>query len=383
MDNTRVGRRSEARRRHGTITGATACLVAFASACAPPPPPPPTQAELDEERRIEEFDATAVAALSTVAAAVRYIEATGIGLTGADAVSLESLGLTVDAPEELAEAVGSDVAPILYVRGETTTPWEMSLSTPANQLSLWVGAVRSERHCVAIVMDPDFGDWSGFGEKEKCSATRAARSYGAARGVIGEREEFTWAVLAAGPADAEPPPGPGGALDAAAWAVLDSTVRAARHAAANAGLAAATVEALNALSLTVEASQEVASALGTDEAPIVYEDARSTTPWRASIAAPTDRDHDNVQGLWAVAVYSPLACRAIVLDPELGEWAGVGTDTDCAASNARRSYGESRGIGGHRNGFSWLPLPAAALNATTTTTGPTSGEPAQQPPRAH
>ena len=365
----------------GTLIAAAACVLVLVAACTPPPAAPPTQAELDEARRIEEYDATAVATLNTVAAAVRYIEATGIGLSGANAASLTSLGLTVDAPQELADAIGSAVAPILYISGETTTPWEMSLVVPDGSSALWVGAVRSERYCLAIVMDADFGDWSGYGDKDDCSAGRAGRSYGEARGVVGEREKFTWVVLERpDPADAESPPGPGGALDAAAWAVLDTTVQAARFAATTMDLSAASAESLSTLSLTVEASEELAEALGSDRAPIVFITSASTSPWKASVDAPHERDRDDVRGLWSVAVFTPLACRAIVLDPELGEWAGVATSGSCSGETAKSSYAAARGIGGHRGGFSWLPLPAAPHTATTTSSAPAASN--ETPPQA-
>ena len=56
-----------------------------------------------------------------------------------------------------------------------------------------------------------------------------------------------------------------------------------------------------------------------------------------------------------MAVRSSVACRVVVLDPDLGSWAGTTSSKDCSGASARNSYVELRGVGRQRGHYHWAP----------------------------
>ena len=128
-----------------------------------------------------------------------------------------------------------------------------------------------------------------------------------------------------------------GELDDAAVAALSVVVAAARSVyEAEGGFGGASVAVLEGMGLAIPATSELAQATGEEEVPLTF----------------------SMQAVWAVAVRSPVACRAVVLDPDLGSWAsttGTVGYSPCGAGVARNSYLERRGVGGERAYFHWAP----------------------------
>lgn len=148
-------------------------------------------------------------------------------------------------------------------------------------------------------------------------------------------------------------------MDDAAAAALSVVVAAARSVyEAEGGFAGASVAALEGMGLAIPATSELAQATGEEEVPLAFStQAAGRTPWEVSVLAPNPGD-SGALAVWAVAVRSPVACRAVVLDPDLGSWASTtGPDgySPCGAGAARNSYLERRGVGGERSYFHWTP----------------------------
>ena len=112
------------------------------------------------------------------------------------------------------------------------------------------------------------------------------------------------------------------------------------------------------MGLTIPATAELAEATGEEEVQLMFSSqAAGQTPWEVSVLAPNPGD-GGALAVWAVAVRSPVACRAVVLDPDLGSWAsttGTVGYSPCGANVARNSYLERRGVGGERSYFHWAP----------------------------
>lgn len=150
-----------------------------------------------------------------------------------------------------------------------------------------------------------------------------------------------------------------GELDDAAAAALSVVVAAARSVSeAEGGFAGASAAALGGMGLTIPAPSELAKATGEEGVTLMFSDqAAGRTPWEVSVLAPNPSD-GGALAVWAVAVRSPVACRAVVLDPDLGSWAsttGTVGYSPCGANVARNSYLERRGVGGERAYFHWTP----------------------------
>ncbi|MCY4631511.1 MAG: hypothetical protein OXE75_11615 [bacterium] len=179
---------------------------------------------------------------------------------------------------------------------------------------------------------------------------------------IGEPEQGEGTVAATEEAVADAAADGGGRvgeLDDAAVSALSVVVEAARSVfEAEGGFAAASVAALEGMGLVIPATSELAQAIGEEEVPLTFStQAAGQTPWEVSVLAPNPGE-GGAQAVWAVAVRSPVACRAVVLDPDLGSWAsttGTVGYSPCGAGVARNSYLERRGVGGERAYFDWAP----------------------------
>ena len=150
-----------------------------------------------------------------------------------------------------------------------------------------------------------------------------------------------------------------GELDDAAVAALSVVVAAARSVyEAEGGFGGASVAVLEGMGLAIPATSELAQATGEEDVPLRFSiQAAGQTPWEVSVLAPNPGE-SGAQAVWAVAVRSPVACRAVVLDPDLGSWAsttGTVGYSPCGAGAARNSYLERRGVGGKRAYFHWAP----------------------------
>ena len=148
-----------------------------------------------------------------------------------------------------------------------------------------------------------------------------------------------------------------GELDDAAVAALSVVVAAARSVyGVEGGFGGASVAVLEGKGLAIPATSELAEATGEEDVALSFFTTRVavTTPWEVSVLAP-DPGESGAVAVWAVAVRSPVACRAVVLDPELGSWAGTTTNRDCSGAHARNSYVQLRGVGGQRGNFHWAP----------------------------
>ena len=147
-----------------------------------------------------------------------------------------------------------------------------------------------------------------------------------------------------------------GELDDAAVAALSVVVAAARSVfEVEGGFGGASVAVLEGMGLAIPATSELAEATGEEDVALSFPtDVAVTTPWEVSVLAP-DPGEGGALAVWAVAVRSPVACRAVVLDPELGFWAGTTTNRNCSGAHARNSYVQLRGVGGQRGNFHWAP----------------------------
>ena len=150
-----------------------------------------------------------------------------------------------------------------------------------------------------------------------------------------------------------------GELDDAAVAALSVVVAAARSVyEAEVDFGGASVAVLEGMGLVIPATSELAQATGEEEVPLTFStQVAGQTPWEVSVLAPNPGE-GGAQAVWAVAVRSPVACRAVVLDPDLGSWAsttGTVGYSPCGAGVARNSYLERRGVGGERAYFDWAP----------------------------
>ena len=324
-----------------------------------------TDAPLDGDRRDAELDDAAVAALSAVVEVARSIYEAEGGFAGASVAVLEGMGLTIPATSELAEATGEeDVALTFPTQVAVTAPWDVSVLAPdpdgSGAEAVWAVAVRSPLVCRAVVFDPDLGSWAGT-SSGFCSGGEARNSYVQRRGIGGQRGHFHWApatpdrmtahtavVEGAGERrDAE--------LDDAAVAALSAVVEVARSIyEAEGGFAGASVAVLEGMGLTIPATSELAEATGEEDVALTFPtQVAVTAPWDVSVLAP-DPDGSGAEAVWAVAVRSPLVCRAVVFDPDLGSWAGTSSGF-CSGGEARNSYVQRRGIGGQRGHFHWAP----------------------------
>ena len=143
------------------------------------------------------------------------------------------------------------------------------------------------------------------------------------------------------------------------WRLCSVVVAAARSVyEAEGDFGGAGVAVLEGMGLAIPATSELAQATGEEEVPLTFSmQAAGQTPWEVSVLAPNPGE-SGAQAVWAVAVRSPVACRAVVLDPDLGSWAsttGTVGYSPCGAGVARNSYLERRGVGGERAYFHWAP----------------------------
>ena len=148
-----------------------------------------------------------------------------------------------------------------------------------------------------------------------------------------------------------------GELEDAAVAALSVVVAAARSVfEAEGDFGGASVAVLEGVGLAIPAPSELALATGKADVALTFPPSNVglTTPWEVSVLAP-DPGESGAEAVWAAAVRSPVACRAVVFDPDLGSWAGMSTNGDCSGGNARASYVRLRGIGGQRGNFQWTP----------------------------
>ena len=147
-----------------------------------------------------------------------------------------------------------------------------------------------------------------------------------------------------------------GELDDAAVAALSVVVAAARSVyEAEGDFGGVSVAVLEGMGLAIPATSELAQATGEEDVALTFPTRVAvTTPWEVSVLAP-DPGGSGAQAVWAVAVRSPVACRAVVFDLELGSWAGTTTNRNCSGAHARDSYVQLRGVGGQRGHFHWAP----------------------------
>ena len=330
-----------------------------------------TETASDGDGRVGELDDAAVAALSVVVAAARSVfEAEG-GFGGASVAVLEGMGLAIPATSELAQATDEEEVPLTFSsQAAGQTPWEVSVLAPnpgeSGAQAVWAVAVRSPVACRAVVLDPDLGSWAsttGTVGYSPCGAGVARNSYLERRGVGGERAYFHWAPATPDRITVDPAAVEGvgdgrvGELDDAAVAALSVVVAAARSVfEAEGDFGGASVAVLEGMGLVIPATSELAEATGEEDVALSFFTTRVavTTPWEVSVLAP-DPGESGAVAVWAVAVRSPVACRAVVLDPELGSWAGTTTNRDCSGAHARNSYVQLRGVGGQRGNFHWAP----------------------------
>ena len=107
--------------------------------------------------------------------------------------------------------------------------------------------------------------------------------------------------------------------------------------------------------MTIPATSELAEATGEERVALRFPvNVAVTAPWDVSVLAP-DPGGSGAEAVWAVAVRSPLVCRAVVLDPDLGSWAGTTSSGYCSGAAARNSYVPLRGVGGQRGHHDWAP----------------------------
>ena len=329
-----------------------------------------TDTALDGDGRVGELDDAAVAALSVVVAAARSVFEVEGGFGGASVAVLEGMGLAIPAPSELAQATGEeDVALTFPTHVAVTTPWEVSVLAPdpdeSGAQAVWAVAVRSPVACRAVVFDPDLGSWAGTTTNRNCSGAHARDSYVQLRGVGGQRGNFHWAPATPDRITVDPAAVEGvgdgrvGELDDAAVAALSVVVAAARSVYESEGdFGGVSVAVLEGMGLAIPAPSELAQATGEEDVVLTFPThVAVTTPWEVSVLAP-DPDESGAQAVWAVAVRSSVACRAVVFDPDLGSWAGTTTNRNCSGAHARDSYVQLRGVGGQRGHYHWAPATA-------------------------
>ena len=317
--------------------------------------------------RVGELDDAAVAALSVVVAAVRSVYEAEGDFGGASVAVLEGMGLAIPATSELAQATGEeDVALTFPTRVAVTTPWEVSVLAPdpgeSGAQAVWAVAVRSPVACRAVVFDLDLGSWAGTTTNRNCSGAHARDSYVQLRGVGGQRGNFHWAPATPDRITVDPAAVEGvgdrrdGELDDAAVAALSVVVAAARSVyEAEGDFGGASVAVLEGMGLAIPATSELAQATGEEDVALTFPTRVAvTTPWEVSVLAP-DPGESGAQAVWVVAVRSPVACRAVVFDLDLGSWAGTATNRSCSGAHARDSYVQLRGVGGQRGNFHWAP----------------------------
>ena len=313
--------------------------------------------------RVGELDDAAVAALSVVVAAARSVYEVEGGFGGASVAALEGMGLAIPATAELAEATGEENVALGFGTEPAVTPWVVSVIAPnpsdGDAGLLWAAAVRSPVACRAVVLDPDLGAWAGMTQSGNCSGQDARNSYVPQRGVGGQRAGYTWAPATTDNLTASPEEMDGvvgvGELDDAAVAALSVVVAAARSVyEVEGGFGGASVAALEGMGLAIPATAELAEATGEENVALGFGTEPAVTPWVVSVIAPNPSDGD-AGLLWAAAVRSPVACRAVVLDPDLGAWAGMTQSGNCSGQDARNSYVPQRGVGGQRAGYTWAP----------------------------
>ena len=322
------------------------------------------------DRRVGELDDAAVAALSVVVAAARSVYESEGDFGGASIAVLEGMGLAIPAPSELAQATGEeDVALTFPTHVAVTTPWEVSVLAPdpgeSGAQAVWAVAVRSSVACRAVVFDPDLGSWAGMTTNRNCSGAHARDSYVQLRGVGGQRGNFHWAPATPDRITVDPAAVEGvgdrrvGELDDAAVAALSVVVAAARSVYESEGdFGGASIAVLEGMGLAIPAPSELAQATGEEDVALTFPThVAVTTPWEVSVLAP-DPGESGAQAVWAVAVRSSVACRAVVFDPDLGSWAGMTTNRNCSGAHARDSYVQLRGVGGQRGNFHWAPAVA-------------------------
>ena len=319
------------------------------------------------DRRDGELDDAAVAALSVVVAAARSVYEAEGDFGGGSVAVLEGMGLAIPATSELAQATGEeDVALTFPTHVAVTTPWEVSVLAPdpgeSGAEAVWAVAVRSPVACRAVVFDPELGSWAGTTTNRNCSGAHARDSYVQLRGVGGQRGNFHWAPATPDRITVDPAAVEGvgdrrdGELDDAAVAALSVVVAAARSVfEVEGGFGGASVAVLEGLGLAIPATSELAQATGEEDVALSFPTRVAvTTPWEVSVLVP-DPGESGAEAVWAVAVRSPVACRAVVFDPELGSWAGTTTNRNCSGAHARDSYVYLRGVGGQRGNFHWAP----------------------------
>ena len=308
-----------------------------------------------------------MAALSVVVAAARSVYEAEGDFGGASVAVLEGMGLAIPATSELAQATGEeDVALTFPTHVAVTTPWEVSVLAPdpgeSGAQAVWVVAVRSPVACRAVVFDPDLGSWAGTTTNRNCGGAHARNSYVQLRGVGGQRGHFHWAPATPDRITVDPAAVEGvgdgrvGELDDAAVAALSVVVAAARSVYdAEGDFGGASVAVLEGMGLAIPATSELAQATGEEDVALTFPThVAVTTPWEVSVLAP-DPGESGAQAVWVVAVRSPVACRAVVFDPDLGSWAGTTTNRNCSGAHARNSYVQLRGVGGQRGHFHWAP----------------------------
>ena len=309
-----------------------------------------------------------MAALSVVVAAARSVYEAEGGFAGASVAVLDGMGLAIPATLELAQSTGEETVTLSFFTHVAVTPWVVSVLAPSpgesGAQAVWAVAVRSPVACRAVVLDPDLGAWAGTTSSGYCSGADAWNSYVDLRGVGGEREWYYWAPATADhlTADIAGVEGVGdgrvGELDDAAVAALSVVVAAARSVyEAEGGFAGAGVVALEGMGLTIPATVELAEATGEENVALSFFTHVAVTPWVVSVLAPSPGE-SGAQAVWAVAVRSPVACRAVVLDPDLGAWAGTTSSGYCSGADAWNSYVDLRGVGGEREWYYWAPATA-------------------------
>ena len=325
----------------------------------------PADVEGVGDGRAGELDDAAVAALSVVVAAARSVYEAEGGFAGAGVAVLEGMGLTIPATAELSEATGEENVALMFVTHPAVTPWVVSVLAPSpgesGAQAVWAVAVRSSVACRAVVLDPDLGAWAGTTSSRSCSGADARNSYVNLRGVGGQRGHYHWAPATPERMTVDPGgvegvgDGRAGELDDAAVAALSVVVAAARSVyEAEGGFAGAGVAVLEGMGLTIPATAELSEATGEENVALMFVTHPAVTPWVVSVLAPSPGE-SGAQAVWAVAVRSSVACRAVVLDPDLGAWAGTTSSRSCSGADARNSYVNLRGVGGQRGHYHWAP----------------------------
>ena len=315
--------------------------------------------------RAGELDDAAVAALSVVVAAAWSVYEAEGGFAGAGVVALEGMGLTIPATSELAQSTGEENVALMFVTHPAVTPWVVSVLAPSPGESgaeaVWAVAVRSSVACRAVVLDPDLGSWAGTTSSGYCSGADARNSYVNLRGVGGQRGHYHWAPATPERMTVDPVgvegvgDGRAGELDDAAVAALSVVVAAAWSVyEAEGGFAGAGVVALEGMGLTIPATSELAQSTGEENVALMFVTHPAVTPWVVSVLAPSPGE-SGAEAVWAVAVRSSVACRAVVLDPDLGAWTGTTLSGYCSGADARNSYVNLRGVGGQRGHYQWAP----------------------------